>query len=42
MEKGLMKVKQNDTYVGVHPETESAQVVDFVPAVGTELWIETE
>ena len=33
MEKGLMKVKVNDTYVGVHPETESAQVVDFVPAV---------
>ena len=33
MEKGLMKVKKNDTYVGVHPETESAQVVDFVPAV---------
>ena len=33
MEKGLMKVKVNDTYVGVHPETESAQVTDFVPAV---------
>ena len=33
MEKGLMKVKKNDTYVGVHPETESAQVTDFVSAV---------
>ena len=33
MEKGLMKVLKDGAYVGVHPETESSQVTDFVPAV---------
>ena len=33
MEKGLMKVLKDGTYLGVHPETESSQVTDFTAAV---------
>lgn len=33
MEKGLMKVLKDGSYIGVHPETESGQVTDFTAAV---------